>query len=62
MLEARDLSVTFVPRRGGARVRAVDSVNLAVARGEILALVGESGCGKTTLARTMLGLELPDGG
>jgi oligopeptide/dipeptide ABC transporter ATP-binding protein len=62
VLEARDLSVTFVPRRGSAPVRAVDDVNLAVQKGEIIALVGESGCGKTTLARTLLGLELPSGG
>lgn len=62
VLEARGLEVTFAPRRGSAPVRAVDEVNLAVGKGEILALVGESGCGKTTLARTLLGLELPSGG
>jgi oligopeptide/dipeptide ABC transporter ATP-binding protein len=57
MIGARDLRVVF-----GGRVRAVDGVNLEVDSGEIVALVGESGCGKTTLARTLLGLEKPTSG
>lgn len=56
MLGAQDLAVRF-----GA-VRAVDGVDLDLAAGEIVALVGESGCGKTTLARTLLGLEKPMAG
>ncbi|MEU7003052.1 ABC transporter ATP-binding protein [Nonomuraea sp. NPDC046570] len=60
LLEARDLHVEFSSR--GRRARAVDGVNLAVGEGEIVALVGESGCGKTTLARTLLGLERPTSG
>ncbi|GAA3796180.1 ABC transporter ATP-binding protein [Sphaerisporangium flaviroseum] len=60
LLEARDLRVEFASR--GRRARAVDGVNLAIGAGEIVALVGESGCGKTTLARTLLGLERPVSG
>ncbi|MFC0624111.1 ABC transporter ATP-binding protein [Kribbella deserti] len=60
LLEARDLHVEFSSR--GRRARAVDGVNLTVGAGEIVALVGESGCGKTTLARTLLGLERPTSG
>jgi ABC-type glutathione transport system ATPase component len=60
-LETRALEVEFRTRSGDV-ARAVDGVNLAVHRGEILALVGESGCGKTTLARTILGLQRPAAG
>lgn len=62
VLEARDLTVSYSPRGQTKVVRAVDGVNLSLGHGEILALVGESGCGKTTLARTLLGLERPVGG
>lgn len=61
VLSARDLKVAFgLP--DGRQARAVDGVNLDVRPGEILALAGESGCGKTTLARTLLGLEAPTSG
>ncbi|MEU7862128.1 ABC transporter ATP-binding protein [Nonomuraea sp. NPDC049141] len=60
LLEARDLHVEFPSR--GRRARAVDGVNLSIGAGEIVALVGESGCGKTTLARTLMGLERPTSG
>jgi oligopeptide/dipeptide ABC transporter ATP-binding protein len=43
-------------------VKAVDKISFDVKQGEILALVGESGCGKTTTGRTMLRLEEPTGG
>jgi oligopeptide/dipeptide ABC transporter ATP-binding protein len=63
ILEVRDLHVHFGARRGrGPVARAVDGVNLQVQPGEIVALAGESGCGKTTLARAILGLVEPTGG
>jgi peptide/nickel transport system ATP-binding protein len=61
LLSGEDLKVTF-RARGGGQARALDGANLSVSKGEIVAIVGESGCGKTTLARTLLGLEKPDEG
>ncbi len=61
LLELRDLHVQF-RNRNGTVARAVDGVDLTLAQGEVLALVGESGCGKTTLARTIVGLERPVSG
>lgn len=55
-------SAGFAPGGASGTARAVDGVNLHVGRGEIIALVGESGCGKTTLARVLLGLERPTEG
>jgi peptide/nickel transport system ATP-binding protein len=66
LLECRGASCDFRVGGGlfaaGRNLRAVDGVDLAIRRGEVLAIVGESGCGKTTLARMMLGLQLPTGG
>ncbi|GGZ75022.1 ABC transporter ATP-binding protein [Streptomyces echinoruber] len=62
LLSARDLHVAFPGRRGGPPLRAVDGVHLDIRPGEIVALVGESGCGKTTLARALLGLVRPTRG
>jgi len=49
-------------KRRIASVKAVDSVTLTIRRGETFGLVGESGCGKTTLGKTILRLLKPDGG
>jgi oligopeptide/dipeptide ABC transporter ATP-binding protein len=60
LLEVTDLRVHFPAEP--APVRAVDGVSFTVARGETLALVGESGCGKSTVARAILGLVRPSSG
>lgn len=51
----------YFPVRGG-NVRAVDDVSFDIHRGEVFGLVGESGCGKTTLGRSLIGLYQPTGG
>jgi len=67
VLEVRELSVHFPVRKGVLRrtvghVRAVDGVSLALAPGRTLALVGESGCGKTTVGKAVLKLIEPTAG
>jgi peptide/nickel transport system ATP-binding protein len=57
VIDARDLRIWYGTERGP--VKAVDGVSFTVRKGEILGLVGESGCGKTTLGRGLLGL-LPE--
>ncbi len=59
LLEIRDLHVSYAA--GGRRARAVDGASLSIEEGEIVGLVGESGCGKTTTALSALRL-LPPGG
>lgn len=66
-IEIKGVSKHFRLREGlfhrkEADIRAVDNVNLAINQGEIIGLVGESGCGKTTLARMVLGLVQPTSG
>jgi oligopeptide/dipeptide ABC transporter ATP-binding protein len=71
LVSVRDLHVEFALRTnavarlvGGSSgtVRAVDGVNIELARGEVLGLVGESGSGKSTLGRALLGLVRPTAG
>src|SRR5688500_841117 len=54
LLAVLGLRVDFATDRGPAQV--LDAINLDVGTGEIMGLVGESGCGKTTLARAILGV------
>ena len=66
LLEVRAMSKHF-PVRGGfigkaGVVRAVDDVSFSVDKGEVLGIVGESGCGKSTTARLVIGLIEPDAG
>jgi oligopeptide/dipeptide ABC transporter ATP-binding protein len=65
-IEVWDLEVRFSSRRliggSGGEVRAVDGVSFHVEPGEVFCIAGESGCGKTTLGRVLLGLVKPSSG
>jgi len=67
LLEVQNLSRHFVIRRSWngrplKTVRAVDNVSFSIQRGETLGLVGETGCGKSTVGRTIVGLYEPTAG
>lgn len=66
LLSIRDLRVWYELRRFGfgraGHVRAVDGVSFELGYGETVAVVGESGCGKSSLMKTILGLHAPTGG
>ena len=67
LVEVSDLIKHFPVRRGGlgwstVLVRAVDSISFTLEPGRTLGLVGESGCGKTTTSKLILGLERPTAG
>ncbi len=72
LVEVRDLAKVFdvsapwlnrvVERKPRQFVHAVDGVSFAIERGRTLALVGESGCGKSTVARLLVGLYAPTRG
>jgi ABC-type oligopeptide transport system ATPase subunit len=64
LLQVEELKTWFPIRRGilsrtVGYIKAVDGVSFTIGRGQTLGLVGESGCGKTTLGRTLLGLDKP---
>ena len=65
-LECKNVGRTFMIGKGFLSskkpLRAVDDVSLKINRGQVFAVVGESGCGKTTLARMLLGLLEPTEG
>ena len=60
IVEARDVTKTY--DTGGVRVAALSDVDLAVGRGEMVAIMGPSGCGKTTLLNCLSGLDAIDSG
>ncbi|MCL4803052.1 MAG: ABC transporter ATP-binding protein [Anaerolineae bacterium] len=66
LLEIKDLHVWYELKRFGfghaGYVRAVDGVNFSLEHGEAIACVGESGCGKSSLMKTILGLNVPTKG
>jgi oligopeptide/dipeptide ABC transporter ATP-binding protein len=67
LLQVQDLCLWYPLKRGflartRGHVHAVDGVSLDIAPGETVGLVGESGCGKTTLGRTIIGMEQPQRG
>ena len=68
ILQARGLKKHFAVKRGPVFrrtttfVKAVDDVELTIDRGETLGIVGESGCGKTTVSRMLLNLDTPTSG
>ena len=69
LLSVRNVSKTFITRKqdwqfrkDSASVRVVDSISFDIRRGECLGLVGESGCGKTTLSKILMNAVVPDTG
>jgi peptide/nickel transport system ATP-binding protein len=65
MLEVNDLNKTYYTTVGGLvkkPIKALDHINLLIKKHETLCLVGESGCGKTTLAKCLVHLTTPDSG
>lgn len=66
VLELQDINVFFKTRTGSLwrpnQVKAVEGVSISISRGETIGIVGESGCGKSTMAKVMIGLQKPTAG
>ena len=66
IIELKNVEVTFTSRTGSLfkpnKVHAVRGVNMRIERGQTLGIVGESGCGKSTTANVMCGLQMPTKG
>jgi len=62
VIEVSDLSVRFPSLDSGSEVRAVDGVSFSISQGETLGIIGESGSGKSTIGRTLVGLLEPSDG
>ena len=63
VLTVNDMGISFDSRaKKGEKVKILQNINLTVGEGEIVALVGESGCGKTTLGKAMVGIHSPTTG
>ncbi len=62
LLEVKNLQKTFRQKNSGAKTRALRGLNFKIKKGQTFGLVGESGCGKTTAARTIIGMQKPTDG
>ncbi len=62
LLEVKSLEKTFRQRKGGGDTNALRGLSFKILKGQTFGLVGESGCGKTTAARTIIGIHKPTGG
>src|SRR5690606_29247371 len=62
IIEARAISQVYPASKRTAPVQALDHVNLKIYRGEVVGMVGESGCGKSTFARIISGVRAPTAG
>ena len=62
VVDIKGVSRSFAGRNGGAPVKALEPINLAVERNDFITILGPSGCGKSTLLRIVAGLDRPTGG